>query len=419
MLSITLAQLKADITPKLKGTSLRQISDFYGVAATAANRMLSRIDTEETRRTITMSSPFFDNVNDYSLVTDFKRGIDIRPQENVNRQNMPGNSDWGQITAKQFNERLDSNSFSVKWNNMVRSLRAQQVPIGNVQQMDSFDVTVIGLNAVSNGTWTAEGDASGLYAEILNFIEGNGSLGMNLSGVTGAADIVNSTAAVSDMSLLRYENSSFLYYYIPVGFSSRFTNFKLRRGSTSGNYKEVTITTKADGTSFTDGWNFLRFDWNQATTTGTPDDTKNTYRRLGVTYDVSGANANVPINGCLIDNWTDSLGMLYEMEYYSEYMFRTAAGVWIARPTLDTDLVNVDSASYEILKTEMMVDITQNIRTGATRDDELADWRLMLNGQPQSRYVKDPSYHGLYADYLRMFPSSAITTITRNYNFDC
>jgi len=66
----------------------------------------------------------------------------------------------------------------------------------------------------------------------------------------------------------------------------------------------------------------------------------------------------------------------------------------------------------------MMVDITQDIRTGATKEAELTDWRLMLNGQPQSRYVKDPPYHGLYADYLAKYPSSAIATVTETYCFD-
>lgn len=418
MLQITLAQLKSDITPMLKGTSLRQVTDFYGKAAAAANRMLARIDPAETRRTVTLSTPFWDNVNDYVCPSDYKQMIDIRPTAFPNRQNMPGQSNFSETTPRQFNIRLTANSFSIRWNNMVRTLRAQQLPQGNVTTMDPFDPTISGATAVSVGTWSPEGDASGLYNEPLNYIYQSSSLGMNLSGSTGNADIVNTTAPATDMSGLRYEDTSFVFFYIPVGFSSRFQSFNLRRGSSALNYKQSSVTTKADGTAFSDGWNFLMFSWNSASTVGTPDDTKNTYRRFGMTYDVSGANAGVAINGCLIDNWTDSLGTLYEAEYYSEYMFRTAAGVWISRPTLDTDLVNVSPSSYEIFKTEMMVDITKDIRLGTIRDQELAELRLSLNGQPQSRYVKDPPYHGLYADYLSMFPSSAIPTVTSVYDFD-
>lgn len=405
MISIPLSQVKSDIAGKMKGTSIREIKDFYGTARSAANRMLARIDLEETRRTVTMTTPFYDNVNDYNLVTDYKGMIDIRPQ--ANRMSQPGRSHYGETSARQFNERLTPDTFSIRWNNMIRTLRAQVLPSGNVAQMDSFD------SATANGSWAAEGDASGLYQEIINFVEGGASLGMNLSGATGLGDIVNSTAAVADLSQLRYQDASALFFFIPVGYSSRFNSFALRRGSDAGNYKEATVTTKADGTAFTDGWNFLLFYWSTAANTGAPDDTKNTYRRFGINYDVGTA-----IPGCLIDNWTDALGNLYEIEYYSEYLFRTSAGVWINQPSDDSDLVNVGPASYEIFLAEMMIDVTKQIRIGDVQAAELTDWRLMLNGQPQSRYVKDPPYHGLYADYLRQYPSSRILTITKTYDFD-
>lgn len=413
MISITLAQLKSDITPMLKGTSLKQITDFYGKATAAANRMLSRISPEETRRTATLSTPFWNNVNDYVCPSDYKQMIDIRPTAFPNRQSMPGQSYFSQTTARQFNINLNPNSFSIRWNNMIRTLRVQQFPQGSVVAMDNFDVTISGTAALSNGSWSPEGDASGLYAEPLNYVQGNGSLGMNLSGSTGLADIVNTTGQVTDLSLQRYEDTSFLFFWIPVGYSSRFTSFTLRRGSSASAYKQASTTTKSDGTAFTDGWNFLMFSWNNATTTGSPDDTKNTYRRFGINYSIG-----LAITGCLIDNWTDSLGVLYEAEYYSEYLFRTSAGVWINNPTSDTDLVNVSPSSYEILKAEMMVDITRDIRMGSERNTEINEWKYVLNGQPQSRYVKDPSDKGLYNNYLSMYPSSAILTGTNYYKFD-
>jgi len=400
---VNLSQLKSDIAGKLRGTSIRQINDFYGTAASAANRMLGRIDTQETIRIQTLASPFFDNVNDYSLVTDFKRAIDIRPQ--ANRIKQPGRSIYSETTPRQFLTRIDQNSFSVKWNNMTRSLRAQRLISGGVLTMDTFDAV---------GSWTANGDASGAYQEVLNFVEGQASLGFNLSGVTGAAYLENPAEPVTDMSSYRYEDSSFLYFYIPVGYSARFTSFNLSRGSDASNYVRASATTKADGTAFTDGWNFIRFDWNTAIKTGSPDDTKNTYRRFGISY-----TAGAVINGCLIDNWTDSLGELYELEYYSENFFRTAGGAWINTPTLDTDLINCGPLSYEIFLAEMMCQLTMQLRTGNLRAEELADWNKVLNGDSQSRYIRDPKWEGLYSNYGHKFPSSAIPTITSTYNFDC
>lgn len=407
----TLAQLKSDIAGKLKGTSIREVKDFYGVSFDASSRMMGRIDPQETVRTATLATPFYDNVQDYPLMTDYKRMVDIRPQ--ANRYSQPGLSIYSETTPLQFLTKLAADSFSIRWNSGVRTLRAQRLPAGNVIQMDTFDVTITAGNAVSNGTWIAEGDASGLFSETLNFVEGGGALGMNLSGVTGAADIANATAAVADLSAVRYNDASTFWVYIPLGYSSRFTNFTLRRGSSASAYKQASVTSKADGTAFTDGWNFLMFQWNSAATVGVPDDTKNTYRRFGMNYTIG-----TVITGVLVDNWMDSLGALYEAEYYSEYMFMTSAGVWIQRPTSDTDVVVCGPMGYQILKAEMMVDITQNIRTGNVRAQELADLKQVLNGQPPNRYIKDPQDRGLYANYVNKFPSSAIPTVTRYYEYD-
>lgn len=405
MLTISIAQLQADITPKLKGTSLRQVKDFYGTAAAASRRMLARIDTEETIRTATLSGPFYSSVQDYVLMTDYKKMIDIRPQ--ANRTKVPGRSNFGQTTPRQFGERLDSNSFSIRWNSGVRTLRAQILAGSNCTVMDSFD------GPTSNGLWVASADASGLYSEPLNYIEGNGSLGLNLSGVTGIGTITDTTAGAQDFSRFLNEDSSFLFVWIPTGNASRITSLQLTRGDSALAYRKVTVTTKGDGTAFSDGWNFLVFSWATGVNTGSPTNTLNTYRQLTINY-----STGVAISGVLVDNWTNDLGTQYESEYYSECLFRTVAGVFINAPTQLTDLLNVGPASYEILQAEMMVDITQQIRTGPTRVAELADWRMMLNGQPPNRYIKDPQYRGLYADYAVSFPSSAITTATRTYDFD-
>lgn len=406
MQNITLADLKNGIIPKMKGTSINEIGDFYGTAFAAANRMLARLDPMETRRTVTLGSPFYQNVQDYVIATDYKRMIDIRPQ--ANRTEQPGLSHFDQTSPRQFNEALTPDSFSIRWNNMIRTLRAQVLPDGNVDTFDTFD------GPTSNGSWAASVDASGLYTEPLNYVQGNGALGLNLSGATGVGKIINSTAAVIDVSVLLNEDASMMFVWIPSGNAARFTSFALSRGDSAAAYRTVTVTTKADGTAFTDGWNFLLFQWGNGVNTGSPTNTLNTYRIFSIGYSTGAA-----INGVLLDTWSNDLGTQYEMEYYSEYLFRTAAGVWISTPTLDTDLVNVGPASLEILKTEMMVDITLEIRTGPTRINEVADWRLMLNGQPQSRYVKDPPYHGLYADYTSKFPSSAIVERTQTYVFDC
>lgn len=416
MLNITLAQLKSDIAPMMKGTSVRAVTDFYGTAFKAANRLQGRIDPLESTRIVALSMPFFDNLQDYVCPDDFKRMIDIRPQVNL-RQDMPGLSDFRMTDQKQFSEQLAANSFTIRWNNMVRTLRAQRLPQGNVITIDDFNVTVTGgvaSSASGNGSWSVEGDAQNLQTEPLNYVQGNGSMAFDLSGVTGSGDILNTTAPTTDLSAFNNEDWSMFYVYIPIGFSTRFTSFELRRGDNSTNYIKQTVATKADGTAFSDGWNLLTFNWGTGVVVGTPTNTQNTYRRFLVNYTVGTLIPHV-----LVDSWTDSFGQLYEIEYYSEYMFRDGVtGAWKSRPTQDSDLVNIGPSSYEIFKSEMMVDITQIIRTGAVQAAQLTEWRRMLNGDPLSRWVKTQIDKGLYNDYESKFPSRAIIESTEYYSFD-
>lgn len=410
-LNVTVAQLKQDITDLMKGTSLDQISDFYNTVGGAADRMNGRLDLEETRRTAPLTTPFYDNVQAYNAPADYKAMIDIRPQTAIYNNDDPEAGGFSQTTPRQFTTRMTWDSFSIKWNNGVRSLRAQRLPNGSVVTLDSFD------SPTSNGSWSGSGDidaVKGIYQELLQYIQGSASLGFNLTGVTGSATLTNTTALVQDLSANNFEDASAVFFYIPSGFSSRFTSFAFTLGEDVGDNYTVTVTTQGDGTPFTDGWNFFLLPWQNGSKTGSPTFKLCTFRKIVMTYSTGTA-----INGCLLDSWTDALGNIYEAEYYSECLFRDAVtGSWKYRPTLDTDILNVGPLSYEILKTEMMVDITRQIRTGAIRNQELTDLRLMLNGQPQSRYVKDPPYHGLYADYVAKFPTSAIPIVTRTYDFD-
>lgn len=406
MINISVGQLKQDITPKLKGTSLSQVKDFYGIVTRAAGRMYARIDPEESRRTFTLSTPFFASVQTYAMATDYKRMIDIRP---TTKKRGKGNSDFGQTNSSQFRKNFKANSFAVQYDNGVRTLQARILPDGNCTVIDPFE------SASSNGLWVASADAGGLYTEPLNYIQGSSDLGLNLSGVTGVGIITNTTVpAALDLSSFNWEDTSFIYICFPVGTSSRFTSIQLTKGDDATDYRTASVNQQADGTPFSDGWNFLLFVWQSAAQTGSPTNTKNQYRVLTFNYSIGTA-----IDGVLVDSWTNDLGKLYEMEYYSEYLFRNAStGAWQYAPLLDTDLLSVGPALYEILQTEMMIDITQIIRQGAVRTTELADWRLMLNGTAASRYVKDPPYHGLYQDYEQKFPSYAIVETTDYYHFD-
>jgi len=80
MISIT--EFKAKVTPKLHGSSLSKVSDFYGKMGEAANQLLLRTDPYSTIRRHKLENAIYDRVYNYSAPADLKgvgKVIDIRP----------------------------------------------------------------------------------------------------------------------------------------------------------------------------------------------------------------------------------------------------------------------------------------------------------------------------------------------------
>ena len=141
---------------------------------------------------------------------------------------------------------------------------------------------------------------------------------------------------------------------MPYGMSSAIPFMNTGSGSTA--YWSATATTPHDQDSFKDGWNLIAFNWNGATETGTVDPTAIDYLRVTITYD---GTADTDI---MVDKISASTGEIWETEYYSKYLFRNAAGTWINKPTADTDIVNLDEDSYNILLFILSYLVTQKIQ---------------------------------------------------------
>lgn len=147
-----------------------------------------------------------------------------------------------------------------------------------------------------NGTWAADtsgSDMSGLTIDNDDFSEGSGSFKFNLTVAQSGnnkATMSNSTLSAEDLSDDKDITSWLIDVKIPdVTYTSSWT---IRWGSDSSNYYSVTVTTDANGNAFAAAdWITLKFDWNGASVTGTPDDTAIAYFLITVNYSASQANA--------------------------------------------------------------------------------------------------------------------------------
>jgi len=109
------------------------------------------------------------------------------------------------------------------------------------------------------------------------------------------------------------------------------------------NYWSDTITTPHFG-SFVTGWNLLRFDWDGAIETGAP--VVSTVDSLKLTYNYT---AGTVVNNIRLDNVLIQIGTLYDMSYYSKYLFQNSStNVWQEEVSSDSDIINLDGSCFNI-----------------------------------------------------------------------
>jgi hypothetical protein len=340
-MSYDITKVKSDIEGALHGTTVNQITNLYGAMNRAGRKVLEDVDPMETIR-ISALVPLYTNVYDYPCPSDVKgdRIIDVRPQ--VNRS---VSDDVRQTFNKEFDlnksQPTGSVSFTTQWNNGAKTLR--------IAAATGTPILLNNCNSITdNGTWAVTGGASALEVDNLNYVEGSSSLKFALASTGG---IKNSTMEAVDLTDVKTEGSLFVWVYLAS--PTNLTNVILQWGSSPSDYWTNTATLQQDGTAFRTGWNLCEFSWQTASTVGSPDVTLVNYSRVDLT--TTGA-----INPVRIDSIVAQLGTIYEIEYYSKYLYRAASnGAFKEDVTLDTDLLNLDTDSYNLFFLKMMSVIVQ------------------------------------------------------------
>lgn len=317
----------------LHGQSLDNIPNQRQLINRAGRDVLALVDPIETKRSQNFTNPVHDDVYNYALPSDFKKLIDIRPQINRTVEDNPSGRAFQEFDIRKD---LEDDILSIDSNNGTKFLRYSK-------DIKSDGIVVNEMNSLTlNGTWTADAtDATNLTVDTQNYVSGGASLNFDLSGAGTTGYIENSTMSTVDLSDHEDKSNLFLWVYFPD--TSIITNVILRWGNDTSNYWSRTATTQYDGTAFKNGWNLVSFAWNGATETGTGDSENIDYARVTITYD---GTADTDIR---VDNIFSSIGEIYEIVYYSKYLFQNSSGTWLENHTADTDVVNLDTDSYNIL----------------------------------------------------------------------
>jgi len=372
-MSLTISNTKDSLTGMIHSTNLDKIKNINDLFRRAANKLLAEVDPPDTIKIAQITNAVHSDIYDYSAPSDLKGNmiIDIRPQ--VNR----ALSDrMGQRFIEPFDLRKRNNTFNVLYNSGEKSLRLSK-------NISPAGITLHDLNSITaNGTWAVGGDATNLTADSLNVISGSASLNFDLdgSGTTGYIEISDMTDV--DLSDQDEIGQIFVRVYIPD--SSTVTNFILRWGNDTSNYWHSTVTAPHDQTTFKTGWNILRFNWNGATEVGTVDPEAIDYLRVTVTYD---GDADTDYR---VDKISCSSGEIWEVVYYSEFLFRTSGGTWQETTGTDTDIINLDVDGYNLFLYECAILAAQQAQTDQMTED-INFFKRELYG-----YGKEPGLYSIY-----------------------
>jgi len=168
----------------------------------------------------------------------------------------------------------------------------------------------------------------------------------------------------------------------------------LRIGSSSSAYYYITITTNNEGAAFYAGWNLLRFDFTDKSTTGTPDDDACDYVALYMTKDA----AKVSETDYRFDNLVVKRGDHYNVYYYSKFPWQSSTGTYLENATATTDYINADTTEYRLFL----------LKTCQLMEEHLKNW------DEADRF--EGQYERAKAKYVFENPSQAICMVEQYYD---
>lgn len=378
-----ITQLRESISAQTHSGTTNKIRNFYELCKRAGGTVVANIDPRETRRIANLSNAIHDDVFNYSAPSDLKRVIDLRSQ--VNRTSADNFSQWFAEEFDKYKDNIDD-LFQVRHNDGTKSLRISK-------NISPAPITIHSMNSLTdNGTVAIVGTASGLKIDELHYITGNKSIEFDINASGDGIQITD----MSNVDLDDHDEKSEMFIRVYFESVANITSITPIWGNdlTSNLWTGTAQTTQADGTAFRVGWNIIKCKWLEAVETGTVAPA--TIDNLKLTFTTTGAIANVRI-----DFWTSSIGEIFEIEYYSKYLFRSTAGVWLEKPTDDTDLINLDTDTFNIFIYECLMEAAQQTQ-GADADFDVAYATRKLKElymrhranaptetiRPQSRYYK-------------------------------
>ncbi len=364
---MTVGDFKFHLKRMLHGASESSIGDIELLMERAANTMLTKIDPLSTMRVNALPNAVHDDIFNYSLPSDFKKPIDLYPQDNRVSSDKAGRKFGEDFDLNKALEQRTASTESSEGTKFIRiNWRSRQGKVLN------------NMNSVTdNGTWSGVGTATGIEADTIFKVSGSGSIKFDM--LASGDGIQNITMDAVDLTDYDEVADIFVWVYLP----SAPTSISAVWGNdlTTNYWTGVAQTTQADGAAFKVGWNLIKFSWGSATESGTVAPA--TTDSFKITLVTSGAVSNIRV-----DNIIFSIGRNFDLKYYSKYLIKNSSGTWITKSTSDNDIVVLDSDEIQLYLLECLIAASQQIEGADTAVD--ITW---ARGELQTLYMKYQEEH--------------------------
>jgi hypothetical protein len=357
----TVNNLITDIATVTHGTKTNKIPNLYGIISRAARAVLLDINPKETQKIVQVPQVFND-VFDYPCPTDLKSDkiIDLRLQ--AGRQPSDVFTQTYAMTFDSEKLRGVNQRFYTQWNTGVKTLRIEA---------PTLTAPLVITDTSSLTGWSVTAGAQNISLDVNNNVAGGGAIQFDLAAGSATGSIQISTLNPIDMTNHVNVDSEFYWAYLPTGAS--ITNLNLKWGSDyTANYYTYTVTTTQQGTTFQDGWNLISIPWNLATKVGSPVVTAYDSVQLTITYN---STLQTGVKFC---NLTSNLGTIFELQYYSKYLFRDPSTNAFQEAVIDTldngKIINLDTDSYNLLFNKTAFFVSQALQ-GADNSYDADYWQ--------------------------------------------
>jgi hypothetical protein len=189
-------------------------------------------------------------------------------------------------------ELLDDNQFQVLKNFYYDQDKRLRTRKGIAQYFDDVPDAAVTIDACNATTgWSVSDDGANLLQGTA--IRGTNSLEFDVDVSASGGDLATLTKSTITANITTTKGYLGLWLKVPTGFNTNLTAVKIRLGSDSSNYYEWTLGTLTENENV-----FIKLDYSDATTTGTPADAAITYFRWQATY----GGAYLDQNNVLIDS---------------------------------------------------------------------------------------------------------------------